>query len=393
MPNNANVKVLGAAAEFETIREVWQSWAGNRDSEMDSYLKFIESNQSTIRPHVVVVERDGRPDAIFVGRVDQGHISARIGYFGLKLPARILYFVYGAFRGSSSSDNCEIIIKSVMESLSTGEADVAYVNFLKEDSDLLRLALTKPKLMCRDYVRTSQRHFAADLPNSVDEFYRGLSSNARWQAKSKQKKLLKEFNGDVKIRCYREATELNTLIEDVEQVAKTSYQRGLGVGFADSPEMRERLRFRAERGWLQAYVLYVAGRPCAFWIGDMNAGAFGSDYLAYDGNYAKYSPGMYLIFKVIEGFCDNREEGVKRVDFATGHAQYKEVLSNQMWTETSAYIFAPTAKGMFLNIFRSIVGRVDKGIKNVLARTNLLTKVKKAWREHAKPKEAVQAGV
>src|SRR5271169_5382935 len=99
IPNNARVKVLRAVAELETIREVWESWPGNRDSEMNSYLKFIESNRTTVRPHVVVVEREGRPDAILVGRIDRGHIGARVGYFGLKMPARILYFVYGALRG------------------------------------------------------------------------------------------------------------------------------------------------------------------------------------------------------------------------------------------------------------------------------------------------------
>jgi hypothetical protein len=392
MPNEANVKVLRSVADLEAIRQVWESWPGNRDSHRESFLKFIGSNPATVRPHVVVVEREGHPEAILVGRIDQSHIRSRVGYFGLKLPARIIYFVYGALRGTASAENCELLVRSVMQSLSAKEADVAYMNFLREDSDLFRLSIETPGTMCRDYLRVRQPHFTILLPNSADDFYKGLSSNARWQAKSKQKKLHKEFAGDVKVRCFRELADLDGLIQDVEQIAKVSYQRGLGVGFIDSPEMREGLRLKAERGWLRGYVLYVAGKPRAFWVGDMNAGVFGSDYLAYDGELGKYSPGMCLILKVIEGFYEADGEKVTGIDFGTGHAQYKEVLSNQNYTEVSVRIFAPSAKGIGLNAFCSVVGGTDKAIKKVLASTNLLPRIKKAWRERAKPKEALPAG-
>ena len=130
-------------------------------------------------------------------------------------------------------------------------------------------------------------------------------------------------------------------------------------------------------------------RPCAFWMETLT-GTFGSDYLAYDAELGKYSPGMFVM-KVIEGFCEGNREGVTAVDFATGHAQYKQVLSNQEWWETSLYIFAPTIKGMSLNLVRSLIVGTDQRIKKMLARTNLLQKVKKAWRARAKLKGAVHA--
>lgn len=392
MPNNANVKVLRAAVELETIREVWESWPGNRDSQMDSYLKFIESNRATVRPHVVVVEREGRPDAILVGRIDLGHISCRLGYWQLKLPAKILYFVYGALRGNPSVENCNLILSSVLQSLSDREGDFAYLNFLRQESDLCGLALKRPGLLSRDYVRLTQLHFAASLPPTVAEYYQSLPSESKGFNKARHKKLLRDFAGRLSIKCFREAAEIDDMARDIEQVAKTSYQRGLGVGFRDGPETREALRMMARNGWLRAYVLYLAERPCAFWIGDINQSTFGSDYIAFDSEFGKYSPGMFLTTKVIEGFCDGNSEGVTAVDFGPGHAQYKEILSNQRWLETAVYIFAPSVKGFCLNASRSIVEGTDKAIKKVLAHTNLLPRIKKAWREHARAKEAVQAG-
>lgn len=381
-----SVKVLRTVAELEGIRREWESWPGNRDSEIETYLMCLQSIPATVRPHVIVVERGGKPDAILVGRIDLDCVSCHLGYLRLNLPARILCFVYGALRGNASRENCELIVSSVMKSLSGREADVAYMNFLKEGSDLYQLAVQRPTPLCRDYLRIAQQHFATRLPASNEEFYKGLSSGARWQAKSKQKKLIKDFAGDVKVRCFREVEELDAMIQDVEQVARKSYQRGLGVGFLDTPAVRNQLRLKADRGWLRGYVLYVTGKPSAFWIGDLNDGTFGSDYLAYDAELGKYSPGMFLIYKVIEGFCDG--EGVKGLDFATGHAQYKQLLSNQGWTESSAYIFAPSVKGIAINAIRTLVEGSVRAVQRVLVRTNLMQKVKKAWRNHAAHKEA-----
>jgi hypothetical protein len=391
MCTEASVKVLRTLAELQEIRSEWESWPGHRDSEVDSYLTSLRLNPRTVRPHVLVVYRGGKLESILVGRIDLGHISCSLGYLRLNLPANILCFVYGALRGNPSMENCDLIVNSVLQSLSDREADVAYMNFLREGSQLRRLAEERPGRLSRDYIRITQPHFTAALPASVEEFYRGLSSGARWQAKSKQKKLLKEFGCDVKVRCFQDASELDDMIQDVEKIARKSYQRGMGVGFVDTPATRNDLRLKAERGRLRGYLLYLRGEPCAFWIGEINRGTFDSDSLAYDAAFGMYSPGMFLILKVMEGFCDGHREGVTRVDFNMGHAQYKQVLANQEWYETSVYIFAPTLKGISLNLVRSVIVGIDLIVKKALARTNLLQKVKKAWRNRARPKGPVRA--
>lgn len=379
-----HVRVLKTLPELEEIRPLWESWPGNRDSEIDSYLTFLRSNRATVRPHVVLVDRGGRPEAMLVGRIDLGHISCRMGYLGLNVRAKILCFVYGALRGNASKEHCDLIVSTVLQSLSAGEADAAYMNFLREDSELCKLAKGKPGVLSRDYVHVTQQHYAAALPASVGEFHRGLSPKVRKNQKWQAKKLADHFLGDVTIRCFRKISEIENLAAEAERLASRSYQRGLGVGFFDTPAAREQLRLKAERGWLRGYVLYAGGKPCAFWMGDFNQGTFGSDYLAYDENCGKYSPGMYLIMRVIEGFCDGHREGVTAVDFGPGHAQYKEVLSTQEWRETSVYIFAPTLKGIGLNFARTLIGGMDQIVKRALARTNLLLKVKKAWRAHVR---------
>ena len=391
MRTEASVKILRTYVELESVRSEWQSWAGHRESEMESYLTFVRSNRVTLRPHVLVVHRAGRPDAIMVGRIDVGHISCRLGYLRLNLPAKILNFAYGALRGNASKENCELLTDAVLRSLSEGEADAAYMNFLREDSVLCRLAKTRPGALRRDYIHVTQPHYSAFLPTTAEGFYSGLSPKSRWQVRSKQKRLLKEYGAGVRVRCFRNAAELDAMIRDVEEVATRSYQRGLGVGFVDTLMTREALRLQAEQKRLRAYVLYLKDRPAAFWIGEVSGNTFASDYLAYDSDFAKCSPGMYLITKVMEGFCEDRHEGVSDVDFALGHAQYKQVLSNRQWGETCVYVFAPSFKGLCLNFVRTVIAGSEQIIKKLLMRANLLQKVKKAWRTHAMPETTAHA--
>jgi hypothetical protein len=391
MDSEAFVKVLRGIPELEEIREVWESWPGNRDSDIHSYLAYLRSNPGTSRPYVLEVCRAGKPDAILVGRIDRGRLVCRIGYVGVSPRARIMYFVNGALRGNPSRENCELLVGGILKALSQGVADYAYLNFLRRESELFRLATAKPSLLCRDHVCVTQPHFAAALPATVEEFYRSLSPKVRKNQKSQAKKLVSHFGGAVRIQCFRKVEELDQMIQDVEQVARKSYQRGLGVGFVDSPRTREGLRLKAEKGWLRGYVLYLADRPGAFWLGDVNGTTFGSDYIGYDPEFSSRSPGMYLVMKVIEGFCDGKRGDVTGVDFGQGYAQYKEVLSNQQWTECSVYIFAPRWKGISLNVLRSLIVGTHNLIKKALAHAGLLQSIQKRWRVRLTPKEAMQS--
>jgi CelD/BcsL family acetyltransferase involved in cellulose biosynthesis len=92
---------------------------------------------------------------------------------------------------------------------------------------------------------------------------------------------------------------LDHLFHDVEEIARKTYQRGLGVGFADTTRMRQRLELAARKGWLRAYLLYLGERPCAFWIGMLYGDTFVSDYTGYDPDLRQFSPGIGLVMRMI----------------------------------------------------------------------------------------------
>jgi GNAT acetyltransferase-like protein len=383
MASEATVRVLRTLAEVEEIRPWWGSWPGNPDADIDLYLSFFRAGTAIVRPHVIVVYRGGIPDAILVGRIDRRPTNFRIGYLHFGPKANILFFVAGAQKGNLSFENDELFVQEICRSLSRREADVAYLNLLRIDSDLFKLAKKIPGFGRRDHFSALQPHFTVPIPKSSDEFYRSLGPKTRQELRRKQQKLEKDVGGPIRIRCFREVAEFDEAIKEAEGVAKKSYLRGLGVGFDVSPETREILRVKAQKGWLRTYVLYAGDRSLAFWMGDLVQGIFGGNFTGYDPDIAKYSPGMYLMAKVIEDFCNAKQPEVTKIDFGPGGAPYKASLGKSEGDEASVHIFSWSLKGLELNLLRSLTTGIHEPLKKALEKAKLLAKIKRAWRNRA----------
>lgn len=378
-----NIRVIRSIPELEQLRSTWESWQHHPNSDIDFYLTILGTRPEIVRPHVIVINRGGCPEAMLVGRLELKKLETKVGYASLLTKnTPTLTFLYGGLLGSSSPEGSEALVRNIMNSLSHGEADLAYFNHLKADSPLYRAAVKVPGRLSRDHCPSLRVHRSMTVPGSVEEFHRRLSVKVRKNLKWQAKKLLQEYAGKVSVRCFRGVGDLERMIQDVEGIARKTYQRGLEVGFVDSPEMRLRLLLEARKNWLRGYVLYIDNVPCAFWIGTLYLGTFHSDFMGYNPNFRKYSPGMFLIVKVIEDFCnrDDNGEQVPEIDFGLGDAQYKEVLGDLEWNDASLYIFSPRFKGVSLNLMRVPAIMLERVARGALEQTGLLGRVKKTWR-------------
>lgn len=381
------VRVLRNLLEIEDVRSTWTAWQRHLNADIDFYVKIMASRPEFVRPHVIVVDRIAFPEAILIGRVEHRVLDLRIGYGRVFKPkVRLLAFGYGGLLGNPSPAGSAALVREILHSLRDGEADVAFFNHLRTDSPLYAQVVRLSGALGRDYFPDLGIHRSMALPKRADQFYSGLSpkvrKNQRWQAR----KFLQDHPGQVRVACLRETAELDQVFRDVEEVAKNTYQRGLGVGFADTPEMRQRLCLLADKGWLRTYILYVCEKPCAFWMGTLYKDTFHSDFMGYDPAYARHSPGMFLIMKVIENLCDHQGlEDIEEIDFGLGDAQYKEMLGNRDWLDASVYMFAPSIKGIGLNLLRTPLMALDRTARRTLERTRLVGRMKRLWRGMVQP--------
>jgi len=376
-----SVTVLRSVPELESMRGDWTRWNRHPNADIDVYRMLMDCRPDFLRPHIITVRRQGRPDAMLVGRIVEQRVEFKIGYRTILQPnLRVLNVIHGGALGSVTADNSKLLMREILESLRRGEADMAALNFVRVDSPLYAAATSAGSWLTRDFFPVVQPHWRMSLPHNADDVGRG-SKDFR-ELRRKGKKLLADHPGQVKICCFREVNELERVMRDVEQIATKTYQRGLGVGFANDDHTRRMLQVGASHGWLRAYVLYVADKPCAYWIGNRYQDVFYGDYIGYDPSFGKYAPGKFLMLKGIEDFC---KDGITDIDFGLGDAPYKQGFGNSEWQEAMICFLAPNLKGIWLNSLRTPVGFVDWAARKVLGETAALAKLKKTWRDHVRP--------
>jgi Acetyltransferase (GNAT) domain len=376
-----NIRVFRSTDDIKQLRSSWSAMQHHPNSDIDFYLMLNRARPETV-PYVMVLYRGSCPKAMLVGRIEDNEIEVRLGYARLFAPKlRTLNIVYQGALGELDDETSQAFLQEIMRVLKRGEAQAAVFRFVRTDSPLYSAITRSAPTMQRDYCPAAQVHRSMSLPSVAQgirsRFSAKTRKNHRWQAN----KLLQDNSGNVRVKCFQQESELEELFRDAEQIARKTYQRGLGVGFEDSPRMRDRLGFEMRRGGLRAYLLYVGDRPSAFWIGTVYKGTFFSSFMGYDPGLARYSPGTFLLLQVLEDFCAARQREVTSIDFGLGDAPYKQLLGDGEWQEASVHLFGSSPGSVALNLIRTPLLLLDKALRRILVRTNLLARVKHFWRQ------------
>lgn len=379
------IRLISSLAEIEDLRALWTSWRNHPNADIDFYLTICRARTDFVRPYILVVDRNGSPEAMIIGRIEHRRLECKVGYKTVFRPkARVINFIYEGILGDLLPDASAIVVDMIMSSLRCGEADLAFFSLLRADSAIHEAAIRVPRFLSRDYSPPQQTHRSTTLRRNA-EMFRALPRRIQ----RRNRKLVSDFRGQVRIVCFREPADLDRMIEDVEEVAKKTYQRGLGVGFVIDTVMRKRLQLEAEKGWLRGYVLYLGDRCGAFWIGTLYRGTFHTNFTGYDTSYSKYSPGMFLLMRAIEEMCTQEgRERVHNINWGLGDAEYKEILGTSQWQEGPIHIFAPTPSGLRLKLLVIATAMIEQCSKKVLASTGFLARMKKLWRDHVTQEEA-----
>jgi hypothetical protein len=364
--------------ELETLRAKWKSWPGTRDSDLDLFSSTVRSRSSGCRPHVIVLIRNARPDAILVGLRERKKMPFKLGYRTICQPeVNVLEFVYGCLLGNASQENCTAFVREVMRSLDEGEADLALWEHLDVQSPLYTCAHQLPSIALRDHSRCLDDHWFRNFPKSLDAFFMTLGRSQRSKLRRKYKKALNRFAGKLQIRCFRSLAELEPAISDMEEIASKTNKRRFGFGFFDTLQIREQMVVAAERKWLRIYILYLEGKPAAFWMGTLYDRCLQADHVGYDPVWEKFSPGIFLFLNILE---DLRDEDIETVDLGRGNTQLNRCFGELRRVESPVQIHAPTLRGVQLNLLNTATHRTTV----LLQRTHCLEWARTLWEQLAR---------
>jgi CelD/BcsL family acetyltransferase involved in cellulose biosynthesis len=346
----------------------------------DFFIASAHVDPSIERPHVVVLEQDGEPEAMLVGRIERLALATKLGYRTVYAPkVRSLTIVYGGILGEGGDSGFRTLLSSDRNSLAEHEADVAIFRYLPIDSSVYRIASTEVPLLTRQHLGEPEVHWELDLPRSLDEFLRTRSKSTRNSLTRTMRRLERTYDDRLEVRRYADPAGVDEFFRAVETISPKTYQAGLGVGFRDTPAHRGRVLALMEQGRYRGWVLHLEGRPVAFEHGALYRGRFRSGRPGYDPDFANLSVGTYLFLQTLAELCSDRDARV--VDHGTGDADYKRRFGTRSWQEANAVLYAPTLKGIRINLARTVLQTGVVTARRVIGRGELAQSVKRRWRE------------
>jgi CelD/BcsL family acetyltransferase involved in cellulose biosynthesis len=179
--------------------------------------------------------------------------------------------------------------------------------------------------------------YSIALPASFDEYLQKFSGKTRNTLSRKVKALRKEAVGSLTLVRVGAESDVDDFLAGVREIERHSWKRG-GAGWrcARSRDGCARLKDAASRGLLRAYLLKAGDVPCAFVNGYQYGGVYHYADLAYDERYSRLSPGLVLLFLLIEDlFLCNQP---MRLNFGIGYADYKQQFANEIMRDASLLI-------------------------------------------------------
>ncbi len=373
------ITTIRAADDLGTLDETWRE-LGPRDANADPevVLALLDTRADVLRPHIVLAEA-GDERAMLVGRLERTRLPVRLGYLRLYAPSvRALNVVQGGALGSTGDDALTAALDETRRALRDREADVLRLRSVRVGGPLHRLATSGASWLTRGRTWKATPRWRLNLPATLDEILELQSSRTRGNHRRTVRKLEEEYGEQLSFDVYRDPGDLPRLLRDCEAVSAKTYQRALGAGFATERAERRLLELSAERGWLRGYVLSLHGEPRAFWVGNAYEGTFYTGPTGYDPALAASRPGTFVLMRMLEDLCGDPD--VDEVDWGTGDSEYKRHFATHGWLEEDVLIFAPTVRGVRINLTRTALLSASGAIRGVAEHVPALRDVKRRWR-------------
>jgi hypothetical protein len=382
MEGEFTFQVLTNLDQISALRPIWESWQWHPNTEYNAFLHYLRFHQENACPYVIVVHFRGEPLALVVGRIES--IQLRLcGMF--RVGVRTLTIFTGGILGKVPEEAVCGLIATLKETIQRGIAERVTFHNVRKDIGLVQQILANSKGSLLASPIEWNQHWRLTIPKTSEELLASLSPSHRHFLRRMQRRLLKEFSKRVLFRCVRNAEEVEVISQHMEQVARKTYHRGMGAGYRDSEELRQRLRLAASSGKWRAFLAYIDESPEAFYVGSVIGDSYYGWYTAYNPGLKNYDLGQLLLVYAIGILAT---EGVRYFDFDLGDALYKRRLCDENWQDGSVSLYPFSPKGFLLNLGQFTAYRAKCLGKFLLQRAGIFGVVKRLWRQGLEKKAA-----
>jgi len=388
LKNAWKITVVKNRQGLESIMKAWEDLQKAEFSRVPGvdpyhYICELESLGQHAEPYIICLHREGRLEAMLVGRHQLVRMPIRLGYLTLmRTRLRQIHVFHGGVLGQKSIEVCSLLLKALRDCLNNGDADLAVFNHFHCDSVMYYVIRGETPFLSLGYSPRIDGHWKMEIPKCIDDFYRKKSSKKRKTLRWTIRKL--EKSHQVYMKTYSDTDSLEEGVSAAASVSSKTYQHSLGGGILDNPQTRSYLLSVARRGWLRIYVLYINNEAAAFEWGIKYGDTFFLRTLGFDPRWRDWSVGTVLFLKVLEALCE--EGNINHLDFGFGDAEYKKIYGNKRTDTRSLFVFANRLYPRLLNVVHQVSVDVWIAAAFVANKLGIERKIKRLWRDRLRRK-------
>lgn len=393
LQNEPEITIARNRQQLDSIIKEWEALQKAEPDpvpDVDPYLYVCELDSlgQEVEPYILCLRRNGRLEAMLVGRYQKVSMPIRLGYLTIMKPQVGEILVYhGGIVGQKDATTCALLLKSLRDGLNKSDGDVAVFNHFHCDSIMYNLIRSEAAALSLGYSARIDGHWKMDVPQSMPEFYERKSAKTRKELQRQVRKL--EKSHQVVIKTYSEEDNLEEAILALADISSKTYQYALEAGFLDNPQIRSYMLLAARQGWLRIYILYINDEAAAFEWGLKYRNTFFGRSTGFDPKWKDWSVGTVLFLKFIQALCE--EPTINRLDIGFGDSEYKRTYCNMRTDTRSLFLFADRFYPRVLNSVRQTTIGVWMAALYTANKLGLERKLKRVWRDQLSRKAATDA--
>jgi len=374
------VVVARTVEEVEGLRGEWESaGVSDIDSDIDYFLTVVRHGPNVVRPHVVLIRRPGRPSLLAVARLELLGVPLAVGYRTVARPqVRAIVVSFGGLVGVAGAEDERVLAGELRRALDTGEADMLLLRKVDAAGTLRDAVAGGVSWPRRSHAQPVTRRWVAPVPDSFEVFLTHRRGRTRGKLRRYARVLERAYGEGLRVRRFERLDEMAELCADMEAVAARTYQRGLGAAYSGGALDQGLIELGLRRGWYRAWVLYLNGKPAAFWSGTAYAGVFTTGTPGYDPQHTKDRVGTYTMLKMVEDLCASAD--VSWLNFGPGDAEYKAAYGTPERAEADVFVVRRGLRPVTVSITAGGLSMVNGWGRQLTRETGWGRRLKRAWR-------------
>lgn len=348
LEKTVQVREIRALEELQGLKDSWEvlEVAHPCSNPYTSYV-WISNYLETFRrgtPLILVAEKEGRICALGAFEITEARFlgksfksvsfagSGPTGTGGLSKVAKLLSYD-NRLCWSDQMDilwdpECPEGMTAIVEHLKASEHwDVLDFREMAPDSNFLRLVKEKfseGSFLLEEFVGTTSGYIT--MPDSIEEFKKGLSKNLRKNIKLSRNRISKDFGEDT-LKIYEDRWEVERLIPMIVELEARSWKGTEGIGAFSNEKNRQfhaKLTERfSEKGQFCLFVLEADDTILSYMYTLIAKKELHFHNTAIHPDYNHYSPGITIILKAVEHCIEN---GMNKIIVGRGEDYFINAL-------------------------------------------------------------------